>query len=403
MALAGYRTGGVNEQTAGIRNILAFYGTTAPHTKEPYTEAMLFGIGGGCGVSYWTWEFKGCEPLATIFFRNLNEKEGSFVSRLCQRINAPLEVLETGSRAKALKSLRDALERGRPPLAALDMASMPYLFQPPELIKWFGHEAVICGLDEAAGIAELDDRAPVHWQVPLETLADSRAAITSFKNRLHVIEPPTEYPDLTAAIEAGIRDCVTTFTDPPIGNLGLPGLEKWAKLVTNKRDKKGWPTVFPRGIALYEALVSTYNGIVTVGTGGDALRGFYATFLREAAGVTGNAAYTEAAAAFDVSGKLWAQLANNLLPDSVPTLRKTRSLLNTNRKLFETEGQPVIPGMANNIRQLGELRTTVVQDGFPVSQEAVDELLQGLSEQLMAIHEVESGAVATLAATLPGS
>ncbi len=403
MALAGYRTGGVSEQSAGIRNILAFYGTTAPHTKEPYTEAMLFGIGGGIGVSYWTWEFKGREPLATIFFRNLNEKDGSFVARMCARINAPLEVLETGSRAQAFQSLHDALERGRPPLTALDMASMPYLFQPPELIKWFGHDAVICGLDEAAGIAELDDRAPVPWQVPLETLADSRAAITSFKNRLHVIQPPTEYPDLPAAIESGIRDCVTTLTDPPIKNLGLPALEKWGKLVTNQRDKKGWPTVFPRGIALYEALVSTYNGIATVGTGGDALRGLYAAFLREAAGVTGKDAYNKAAAAFEVSGKLWTQLANSLLPDSVPTLRKTRSLLNTNRRLFETEGQPVMPGMANNVRALSELRQSVVDGEFPMSQDAVDALLQDMANQLLAIHEVETGAVATLAATLSSS
>lgn len=402
MALAGYRTGGVSEQSAGIRNILAFYGTTAPHTKEPYTEPMLFGIGGGCGVSYWTWEFKGREPLATIFFRNLNEKDGSFVGRLCARINAPLEVLETGSRAKALKSLSEALERGRPPLAALDMATMPYLFQPPELIKWFGHEAVICGLDKSESIGEIDDRAPVPWQVPLETLAASRAAITSFKNRLQVIEPPTEYPDLPAAIEAGVRDCVTSFTDPPIGNLGLPGLEKWAKLVTNKRDKKGWPNVFPRGLALFEALVSTYNGIVTAGTGGDALRGFYASFLREAGSVTGIAAYNQAADAFDVSGKQWAKLAESLLPSSAPTLRKTRSLLNTNRRLFEQEGQPVMPGMANNVRQIRELRESVGAEGFPLTQEQVDALLGELHDRLMAIHEVESNAVEILASTLPG-
>ncbi len=46
MALAGHRTGGTYAPTAGLRNILRLCGTTAPHTRQPYTEAMLFTIAG---------------------------------------------------------------------------------------------------------------------------------------------------------------------------------------------------------------------------------------------------------------------------------------------------------------------------------------------------------------------
>jgi len=395
MALAGYRTGGVYSQTAGLRNILRYYGTTAPHTREPYTEAMLFGIAGGLGVSYWTWEFKGREPLATIFFRNLNEKDGRFFDRCCERINAPITVHETGSKARAEAALREAIGAGRPPLAWLDLASTPYLFLPTELTKWFGHEAVICGLDDERGIAEIDDRAPMPLEIDLAALAASRAAIGSAKNRLITVEPPSVDPDLGAEIAEGIRDCVESMVRPPISNLGLPGLKKWADMVRHPRDRKGWRAVFPRGAALYEALVSTYTGIVTAGTGGDAMRGLYADFLEEAARATGRTVYREAAGSFRVAAALWTQFAQSLLPDASPLLRRTRSLINENRRLLEEVGQAAMPGIANNVRKLQELRAEIV-GSFPLDEAEVHALFEDMAEQLLALHAVESAAIEVL-------
>ncbi len=48
--------GGQHPHTAALKNILAYYGVKAPHTGEPFTEAMLLGIG-GLGAGYILWEF----------------------------------------------------------------------------------------------------------------------------------------------------------------------------------------------------------------------------------------------------------------------------------------------------------------------------------------------------------
>lgn len=395
MTLAGYRPGGVHPQSSGLRNILRYYGTRAPHTGEPYTEAMVFGVAGGIGVSYWTWEFEGRPPLATIFFRNLLERDEGFFRRACARLNTPVEVFETTSRAKAARAVQEMLAAGQAGLAWLDLASLPHQMQPPELVKWFGYECVVCGYDEAADGYELDDRSPVAWRIAAEALADARAAIASNKHRVAVVSTPEAYPDLGAAIAAGVRDCVEAMARPPIKNLGLPALEKWAGLVANSRNKKGWPTVFPPGAPLFEALTATYSSIVCMGTGGDALRTLYAEFLEESADVVARPAYREAAGMFRLSGKLWSGLAESLLPSSVGPLRRTRSLLNTNRRLFEEQGGAVMPGMEANNAQIAALRAEAAE-AFPMSAAAIGELLGDVREQLLAIHELESGAVRLL-------
>jgi hypothetical protein len=59
MAVEGYRQfGGVHSQTAALRNVLDFMGATAPHDDKPFSEALLFGIMGGIGAAYFTFEWR---------------------------------------------------------------------------------------------------------------------------------------------------------------------------------------------------------------------------------------------------------------------------------------------------------------------------------------------------------
>ena len=52
MTLSGYTSiGGIHPETASIRNILTYHGIVAPHTGQPYTEALLLGIGAPVEVS----------------------------------------------------------------------------------------------------------------------------------------------------------------------------------------------------------------------------------------------------------------------------------------------------------------------------------------------------------------
>ena len=66
-------------------------------------------------------------------------------------------------------------------------------------------------------------------------------------------------------------------------SFALPAIRKWARLMTDVKNKKGWPTVFSGGRGLYGTLRTVYEGIEHIGTGGGGLRGMYADFLDEAA------------------------------------------------------------------------------------------------------------------------
>ena len=53
MPFSGYdHFGGRHAESAAVANVLAFRGVLAPHTKEPFSEALLFGIAGGIGCGY---------------------------------------------------------------------------------------------------------------------------------------------------------------------------------------------------------------------------------------------------------------------------------------------------------------------------------------------------------------
>jgi len=44
----------------------AYRGMKAPHTGQPYTEAMLMGISGGIVMGYYSFAYEGSDPQARI-------------------------------------------------------------------------------------------------------------------------------------------------------------------------------------------------------------------------------------------------------------------------------------------------------------------------------------------------
>ena len=58
--------GGPHRSSSLVAHLLRRPGTSAPHTGEPYTEAMVCGLGGGIGFMYAIFEYKGLPPLITI-------------------------------------------------------------------------------------------------------------------------------------------------------------------------------------------------------------------------------------------------------------------------------------------------------------------------------------------------
>src|SRR5687768_16362724 len=99
MAVTNYvRFGGTNPETAALANAMACVGVTAPHTGQPYSEAMVFGVGGGLGAGYILWEFKEEEDRRVIVLGFIKDWQYPvrFMQTACERLGAKNLLLETG-------------------------------------------------------------------------------------------------------------------------------------------------------------------------------------------------------------------------------------------------------------------------------------------------------------------
>src|SRR5213593_33642 len=79
--------GGQQVETAALRHALAQLGVVAPHTGELFSEALLFGIGGGIGLGYFVYESGDYTSLylATRLMTEETARPG-FMLNMCQRV-----------------------------------------------------------------------------------------------------------------------------------------------------------------------------------------------------------------------------------------------------------------------------------------------------------------------------
>ena len=398
LALATRRGDGRHGDTTALGRALAAVEVTAPHTDEPLSEAMLLGIGGGLGGGYWVFEFTGAPKALVIGARHRWHQPHLFLTGLCERLGQPVTIHETAGERAAAKQLVAALEAGRRPVAWVDQASLPYMCISSQWERFWLHQVGVRGLDAETGDILVDDRAAEPWRVPAERFAYARKAITSNKHRLLVVQPretPLSLDGLRAAILDGIRIGLDELLHPPIKNFGLPAFTKWAELLTNRKNKKGWPTVFAEPAELLRALGGVHHSIETNGTGGGAFRTMYADFLDEAADVLQISGLTEAAAAYRALGIQWSAFAAAALPDAAPLLRRTRELAREKDRIFEQEGPRALPRLEQIAAETLAIEEQAAQ-GLALSPAQTDDLLLELRTRLLAIVEAEAAAASLL-------
>lgn len=392
--LPGYaQFGGHHPETAALANCLAQAGYRAPHTGQPYSEAMVLGVGGGLGAGYILWEFKAHQvAVLVVAFSHNWQYPQKFLETAAGRLNAATTVKESGGRGAAADHLQAALANGQPAIAWVDLANLPYLQLPESLKGHLGHLVAICGQED--GAFWVDDRAARPFRVTGEALAEARGRITSYKNRLLLLAPPAEPPDLTAAVEAGLRDCVANLSAKS-DSFSLPTLRKWARLMTDTKNPKGWPVVFKTRRGLYTALKSVFENIaLTYGRGGG-LRGLYADFLDEAAGLLSRPALTEAAAAYRALTERWAAVAAAALPDSEPALAETKALLRRKHALLMQQGQAGVDRAEPVTAELAALGCAA-SGNFPLDDTAVASLFAEIGERVRELYEAEVRALEVL-------
>lgn len=397
------RRDGRHAETTALGRALATLDVRSPHTGEPLTEAMLLGIGGGLGGGYWTFEFTGTPKALVIGMRHLWHQPDRFLIGTCERLGVPYTLRETGSAKAAVAHLSAALAAGRRPLVWVDLATLPYTSPGPQWEKFFLHVVGVRGTDAVTGTVLIDDRSVEPWPVSAEQLAAARTAITSNKHRLIVPEPPSEplsLDRLRGATVEGIRRGVTDLLEPPIKNFGLPAFAKWADLVANRRQKKGWPTVFAAPLDLLRALAGAHHAIETNGTGGGAMRPLYAEFLDDAADVLARPVLRDLADTYRLIGRQWTAVADAALPESVPLLRQTRQLMVERERLFVAAG----PAAAGRVRaidgELTALEASVEADGLGLTDPEIGELLRELQARIAGVHAAEEVTAQRLRAAL---
>ena len=376
--------GGQQADVAAARNLLASAGVKGPD-GSPLTEAMVFGLAGGVGFLYGVFEYDGT-PTMTIVGRNRSTPD-AFLEPLFGRAGVEVEVVTTGSAAKARRELDRLLDDEVPSLCTVGAGRLDYLGLPGDEAAMSPHVVGVVGRD--AGAVLLDDRAPRPHFVDYEAFSVARGAYPPSKHRMISVSSVHEHHDWGQALTSAIREGAQGYDTPPVpqfaSNVGTAGLEKWHRLLTNPKEKKSWHRTFGEGTRAAIGLSRLYDCVTHAYTAPGAGRSLYADFLEESGAVTDSGPAT----AFRRSGECWTELAT-LAAGVDEELARYAEL--ADRRTARLDEAPSAEEMAV---LYAEQREIVARSRLKASDTA--EVFAKLGDVLEEIIELERGAIAVLA------
>ncbi|MFX0078580.1 MAG: BtrH N-terminal domain-containing protein [Candidatus Hermodarchaeota archaeon] len=438
MKVDGYSQFGATERTAGaIRNILDYEGVVAPHTREPFTEALLMGIGGGLGAEYATWAFTPIDPsrprktklyLRFRHVKNYIEKnEESLLPKIANRLGVTLTVKETASKDRAKEFLIESLKSGKPVITYLSVWHSQYLrrevkeqynqdpnFFPPLLYDehvnflpyftlpypWINHNlTIIYGFDEETNQVSLTDSSTQPHILTIPQFNLSRGILKSRKNAGLVLDPPLKIANLHQAVRAGIHDCVESLLHEKSvvsgANLRVETWNAIAKTLANPTAKRGWLTLFNEGWQLFDTLTRLHAQITFHNSDGGALRSSYSDFLQEASDILKKPQLREIANQFANIGIMWDDLSVEALPDDIPQLQVARRTALEWNTLFKIHGEAAKKRLDAAAMKIQTIRAEV-SEMFPLTEKELIALFQDLSTRFAEIYEAEKVALKAL-------
>lgn len=386
--------GGRHWETGSVQNYYAYRGVKAPHTGQPYSEALLLGISGGIVMGYFSFAYQGYDPHVAILTRNTFDP----LETLLARLGVEQENLQTSLPNKAVQNLERTLESGLPAITWVDIFSLPYFELPNTDNMYIMYPVVVYGYDPEQDTVWITDRARTPLRVTTGELAAARARVKKDKFRVMTLGSPDERK-LTGAVQHGIWDTIKLFTDlPPRGsreNFGFAAYMRWRELLANPRQKNSWANVFPPGRPMIAGLSTAFAATIQNGESSGAERDTYANFLDEASLILKRPALTEAAALFRESAQAWQALGCALLPDEIPSFGQLRRLMVQRRDLFLAQGGAARDEIASINRQILQLKDEIGQN-FPLDESGRLALIEQLRERILAVHDSEKTAVQAL-------
>jgi len=385
-------------ETGSIHNALALQGFVAPHTGQPFSEALLLGVSGGITFGYFTFEYKGYLPHLALLTRNTFDP----FSTILERLGIAQDVRQTNKTEIAEKNLIETLESGLFPILWADQFSLPYNDLGSNNVMWAMLPILAIRLDE--NYVVIADRTSQPLRLSMDELTKARGRVKEDKYRLVTLDAP-QPAKLAAAVSKGIYQCIQVFTEkPPKGarhNFGFAAYQRLADMLVNTRNKQSWERFFGPGVRMYHALAGSvgqpgaYSWIQTWGSAPGADRGMYADFLDEAAEMLKRPALKEPAGQFRESFSLWCEFAEAFLPDELPLLGESKKLIQRKHDLFIEQGQSALGEIKDIHARLNKLLAKAEND-FPLSQSEAVDFRAHLRDMLLNISVVEQRAVDSL-------
>ncbi len=389
--------GGTHPDTAALANSLANAGVTAGGTQ--LSEALILGIGGGLGAGYILWQFTGHPPIVTLGFRNQWQYPDRWLVKTCSRMGIEATLHETGGHVTALRTLREALSKDAPrPLVWIDVQEIGYWHFPERFSGMEGYSVVVTS--ERDGRFFIDDRNSAPLSIDEETLRAARGRVTSYRNRLVTFDAPAEIHTriVAEAIEAGLEDQVRHLGSDS-DSFSLPALRKWARMLTDGKNKKGWRNVFADQKGLFGVLLTIYEGIESSGFGGGSLRGLYASFVDTAADLLDRPALSRVSDAYRDLDRQWVDLAGRVAPSGEEPFSRARELIDSLHEQVLDGGDAERPAADLTAQELWRLRDA--RDDEPLFDASTfEDLLEELSRDIHALYEAERNVVAELGAAI---
>lgn len=396
MILKKYITcAGINPETHAIGNLLNYYGVLAPHSKEPYSEALLFGLGGGIAFGYFVFQYEGHDPHLYIGTRYLWHDPYRYYSKIAESLGGTLINKTTSSKSVAEKYLLEAIREEAPAIVQVDAPSLSYYGLPSTWAGAMPTVVTVYGVD--SGTAYIHDTSSVPFKIKTSELASARNRSKKMKNSLFTLIPPKREPDIRNVVLKNLKDIVRNELDPGLqvkgfkGNLGLKGLNKWLQLVSSEKDVKSWRKVFRNDSSYYTGMKSLFNWIELAGTGGSGSRTQFADFLDEVSEILSNKELSSCADRYRLISGLWSEIVNLLLPDGNDLFAHTKELMIKKAGLFVENGPDALPVIRKINAELDEISSLAEAD-FPLDEEEKEQIFSTVSDKLSTlVREEESG------------
>jgi hypothetical protein len=314
------------------------------HLGHDISEEMLVGIASGLGFIYWK-----MKQMPTPFVGGMNGgKFPTILGLAVDRLGGEWKVLKSSSIKRAHSQLRETLEMNQPALVCVDLGFLDYLSLGGD--DHFGmHTILVYGIDEAKNLAYISDRFATPITISLSDLQQARASeYHPFPalNKLMQVSMPEELVPLEEIIPSAIKSNANFMLNPPISNAGARGILKW------NQELKKYRKILPDNRTIVQALIEHFVYIEVGGSGGALFRRMYSRFLKEASQVMRDPELHRISLLFDRICDLWSEVAIELTPDEMPSLRRLREIYVLNNMDMEKRGVSALDEVKDRLTEV---------------------------------------------------